>query len=306
MYYYGLAVYDSAMIEFDMVRKSQPSNSDVYTAIAGVQRRLGDFNNAVNNYIRAFELDPLSYLKAFDIGLTYGISRNFEGAHNYLDNAIALAPDWPFPYIYKAWLIIFEKGDKAEASRIIDNAGNRADLGSSEYQEYYWWLSRIIDDDYQVTLDRIKLESDTASYYLYKARVYRLMGKSDIQKDYCDSARIMLERKLKSSAGEARFTSQLGLAYAGLGKNKEAVNLGLKAVSLAPTSREALYAQFLVTNLAEIYVVAGDYDSAVRQLKILLSMPGFASIPYLKLDPIWKPLYDHPGFRELISGNQQI
>jgi serine/threonine protein kinase/tetratricopeptide (TPR) repeat protein len=178
MYYYGLAIYDSAMVEFDIVRKNQPSNSDVYTAIAGVQRRSGEFDSAVENYIKAFELDPLSYLKAFDIGLTYGLSRNFGGAHTYLDNAIALAPDWPFPYIYKAWLVIFEKGDKAEASRIINDAGSRADLESSEYQEYYWWLSRIIDDDYQLTLDRIKLESDTVSYYLYKAQVYRGRGSS--------------------------------------------------------------------------------------------------------------------------------
>jgi tetratricopeptide (TPR) repeat protein len=303
MYYYGLAIYDSAMVGFDIVRKNQPSNSDVYTAIAGVQRRSGEFDSAVENYIKAFELDPLSYLKAFDIGLTYGLSRDFGGAHTYLDNAIALAPDWPFPYIYKAWLLIFENGDKAEASRIINDAGSRADLESSEYQEYYWWLSRIIDDDYQLTLDRIKLESDTVSYYLYKAQVYRLMGKRVIQKAYCDSASIVLEGKLRDSPDEARYASQLGLAYAGLGNNNEAVSMGLKAVSLAPTSREALYAQFLVTNLAEIYVVVGDYDSAVRQLKVLLAMPGFASIPYLKLDPIWKPLYDHPGFRELIADN---
>jgi Flp pilus assembly protein TadD len=113
----------------------------------------------------------------------------------------------------------------------------------------------------------------------------------------------VLEGKLRDSPNEARYASQLGLAYAGLGNNNEAVSMGLKAVSLAPTSREALYAQFLVTNLAEIYVVVGDYDSAVRQLKVLLAMPGFASIPYLKLDPIWKPLYDHPGFRELIADN---
>jgi non-specific serine/threonine protein kinase len=304
MYYYGVAVYDSAMIEFDTVRKNQPGNSDVYTAIAGVQRRLGDFNNAADNYKKAFELDPLSYLKAFDIGLTYGLSKRYTEAFTFLDNALDLAPDWPFPYIYKAWLVIFEKGDKDEALRIINYASTRTDLERSEYQEYYWWLSRIIDGDYQITLNRIKLESDTASYYLYKARVYRLMEKSDVQKAFCDSARIILEGKLIDSPDEARFISQLGLAYAGLGRNTEAVNMGMRGVSLAPMSREALYAQFLVTNLAEIYVVVGDYDSAVRQLKILLSMPGFASIPYLKLDPIWKPLYDHPGFRELISENQ--
>jgi|GEM_PF-839374 len=301
MFYYSAMEYDSAMYEFEIVKKSQPGNSDVYTAIAGVQRRLGEFEKAVDNYIKAFGLDPLSYLKAFDIGLTYGLSRKFADAASYLDRAILLAPDWSLPYIYRAWLVIFEEGNKQKASEIIGNAKERSDLERSEYQEYYWWLSRIIDEDYRTTLNRVELESDTASYYLYKAQIYRLMGEIDSQMAYSDSARKVLERKLKVRPDEARFHSQLGLAYANLGKNDEAVSEGIKGVKLAPISKEAFYAQFLVTNLAEINVIIGDYDSAIEQLKALLSMPGFASIPYLKLDPLWKPLYDHPGFKELIK-----
>ncbi|UCC79550.1 MAG: protein kinase [Candidatus Zixiibacteriota bacterium] len=301
MYYYSTMMYDSAMTEYDTVMKNQPGNSDVYKAIAGVQRRLGDFDNAVNNYIKAFDLDPLSYLKAFDIGLTYGLSRNFTEAVIYLDKAISLSPDRPLPYIYKAWLAIFSKGDKRRASEIIESARDRSDLERSEYQEYYWWLSRIIDDDLRITLDRIKPGSDTASCYLYKAQIYRLTGETAEKEAYSDTARIILEQKLKVRPDEARFHSQLGLAYANLGKSKEAVDEGMKGVKLAPISKEAFYAQFLVTNLAEIYVIIGDYDSAVEQLKILLSIPGFASVPYLRLDPLWKPLYDHPGFKELIK-----
>lgn len=301
MYYYSAAVYDSAMMEFDIVLKSQPGNSDVYTAIAGVQRRMGDFKNAVDNYVKAFNLDPLSYLKAFDIGLTYGLSRNFTEAVVYLDKAISLAPDWPLPYIYKAWLAIFSEGDKRRASEIIESAKNRSDLERSEYQEYYWWLSRIIDDDLHTTLERIKPGSDTASYYLYKAQIYRLTGETAKKEAYSDTAKIILEQRLNVRPDEARFHSQLGLALANLGRFDEAVDEGMKGVSLAPISKEAFYAQFLVTNLAEIYVIIGDYDSAVEQLKILLSMPGFASVPYLKLDPLWKPLHDQPGFRDLIK-----
>jgi serine/threonine protein kinase/Flp pilus assembly protein TadD len=301
MYFYSVMKYDSAMTEFNIVRRSQPGNSDIYTAIAGVQRKQGDFHNAVNNYIRAFELDPLSYLKAFDIGLTYGLSRNFTEAEVYLDKAVSLAPDWPLPYIYKAWLAIFENGDRKKASSIITGAKDKTDLENSEYQEYYWWLSRIIDKDFSVTLDRIKPGSDTAAYYLYKTQIYRLMDKTELQQIYGDSARIMLEQKLKARPGEARFHSQLGLAYANLGFKDRAVAEGMMGVNLAPSSREAFYAQFLVTNLAEIYVILGQYDSAVEQLEMLLTMPGFASVPYLRIDPIWNPLHDNPGFMELIG-----
>jgi serine/threonine protein kinase/tetratricopeptide (TPR) repeat protein len=301
MYYYSATKYDSAMTELETARQGRPGNSDIYTAIAGVQRSSGDFEGAVANYTKAFELDPLSYLKAFDIGLTYGLSKNYDKAFEYLDNAISLAPDWPLPYIYRAWLVVFAEGDRKKASEIIDSAREKADLDRSEYQEYYWWLSRIIDDDFQTTLDRIRLESDTASYYLYKAQIFRLMGKTKTQKAYSDSAGAVLERKLKDRPEEARFHSQLGLAYAGLGRKEEAIYEGARALNLAPFSKDAFYAQFLVTNLAEIYLIAGDYDSAVDELRLLLSMPGFASAYYLKLDPVWKPLQNNPGFRELIK-----
>jgi serine/threonine protein kinase/Flp pilus assembly protein TadD len=301
MFYYSAMEYDSAMSQFNIVKRSQPGNSDVYTAIAGVQRRLGDFDKAVDNYIKAFELDPRSYLKAFDIGLTYGLSRDFAEAEVFLEKAKSMAPDWPLPYIYQAWLVIFEEGDKRKASRVIEDAKKRSDLEDSEYREYHWWLSRIIDDDLHTTLGRIKPGSDTASCYLYRAQIYRLLGDSSLQEAYGDTARMVLEKKLEVRPDEARFHSQLGLAYANLGRNDEAVREGIKGVNLAPISKEAFYAQFLVTNLAEIFVIIGDYDSAVEQLKALLSMPGFASVPYLKLDPIWKPLYDHPGFKELIG-----
>jgi hypothetical protein len=56
-------------------------------------------------------------------------------------------------------------------------------------------------------------------------------------------------------------------------------------------------------NLAEIYVVSGDYEKGVGQLAYLTSLPGFVSGPYLKSDPLWNPLHALPAFGRLVDSS---
>jgi hypothetical protein len=84
-----------------------------------------------------------------------------------------------------------------------------------------------------------------------------------------------------------------------MGVKGKAVLEGAKAAKMLPYDKDAYSAQFMVANLAEIYVMNGDYAAATDQIKLLLSRPGFTSIPYLKADPIWAPLLDYPPFRRL-------
>jgi TolB-like protein/tetratricopeptide (TPR) repeat protein/tRNA A-37 threonylcarbamoyl transferase component Bud32 len=305
MYYYSLMMPDSALHELAVARRSQPNNSEIYAAIAGVQRRRGNIDSAIENYLKAFSLDPRSYLKAFDISYTYGLKREYSLASDYLDRAISIAPDWPLAYVYKAWLCLFAEGSKQKAAAVLEQASTRVDLAQTEYREYYWWLSRILDDNLETTLKRITPGEDSVSYYLHRARIYRFMQKPEMTKVYSDSARAILEPLVISQPAEPRFHSQLGLAYAGLGRYEDAVDEGGRAVALLQRSEEATNAQFWVASLAEIYMLAGDYDSAVGTIQMLLQIPGFASPQYLMIDPLWEPLHDHPGFKKLIATSSE-
>jgi hypothetical protein len=59
----------------------------------------------------------------------------------------------------------------------------------------------------------------------------------------------------------------------------------------------------MVVSLAEAMVMLGHYDEAVAQLEYLLTLPGFVSVPYMKVDPLWRPLENHPGFRTLLASD---
>ena len=51
--------------------------------------------------------------------------------------------------------------------------------------------------------------------------------------------------------------------------------------------------------MALVETMVGEHDAALGHLETLLAMPGVVSVPWLRLDPRWAPLYEHPRFREL-------
>lgn len=302
-YYHCEQDYGKALDEFATALTIQPGNAETYAAIAPVQRRQGLLPEAAANFTRSLQLDPRSHLKAFDIGLTYGMMRQYDSASAYLNRTMLLAPDWPLPYVYKAWLQVISRGDVEAAREVIAASSGRADLSSSKY---YWWLARVLDGDHARVLVRTRRGSDTAAYYLHCARMHRLMGHDDTVRIFADSARRVLEPLVARRESEPRFLSQLGLAYANLGRGAEGITVGRRAVELLPTSRDAFDAPFLVVNLAETLVILGDHDGAVDLLRSLLDIPGFVSPAYLRLDPLWRPLQEHPGFKQLIAGGASL
>ena len=95
--------------------------------------------------------------------------------------------------------------------------------------------------------------------------------------------------------------SQLGIAYASLGRKEAAIREGQKGVDLLPISKDAVYGPPRIYNLAVIYVMVGEYDAAIGQLELPLSIPSWVSVPLLRLDPTWDPLRDHPRFQALLE-----
>jgi len=48
--------------------------------------------------------------------------------------------------------------------------------------------------------------------------------------------------------------------------------------------------------------MVGKYDEAIKQIKYLLSIPGFLSTKILELDPRWAPLISLPEFKKMMEG----
>ena len=81
----------------------------------------------------------------------------------------------------------------------------------------------------------------------------------------------------------------------------DAVREGGESVQLLPISRDPYAGAALVDNLAHIYVLVGDYDEAIDQVRILMSAEAPVSTPWLRVDPTWDPIREDPRFQEILE-----
>ena len=119
--------------------------------------------------------------------------------------------------------------------------------------------------------------------------------------EYFDAARVTLESIILKNPDDPRLYSAIGIAYAGLGLKEKAIEAGKRAVELMPINKEAYRGVFRVEDLARIYVMVGEYDAALEQIKLLLTIPSRLSVKLLLLDPTWKPLWDLPEFKKITN-----
>jgi hypothetical protein len=143
--------------------------------------------------------------------------------------------------------------------------------------------------------------SDTVGYYEWRAHLARQGGRIGGLRAYADSARKILEVKVKERPDEHYFHVRLGLMYALLGRKVDAVREGKSAVALRPLSKDAVDGATVLHFLASIYAIVGERDLAVEQLKLLLSLPSGMSAARLRSEWIWTPLRGHAGFERLVK-----
>ncbi len=114
-----------------------------------------------------------------------------------------------------------------------------------------------------------------------------------------EAAREILEGEVQARPDDHWPHAYLGLALAGLGRREEAIRRGTRAVELCPISEDAWGCPDTLLKLALIYTRLGEHEAALDELERLLSIPSESSIQYVRLNPLYRPLLDHPRFEEL-------
>jgi hypothetical protein len=134
---------------------------------------------------------------------------------------------------------------------------------------------------------------------------------------YADSARRLAEQDIKRLTGWRDVFGQLadahaglGLAQALLGDKDMALREGRIAAALNTVSRDAVEGPRGAGQLATIYLLVGERDSALAQVQYLLTFPAWnaygrpgsitGTAGALRLDPLCDPLRGDPRFAALL------
>ncbi len=153
---------------------------------------------------------------------------------------------------------------------------------------------------------------DTAPTNTPEARLRQLEGRVGIQvlagqgalaKSECEQTRALLEARLAKRPQDRDSLTALACTYVCLGRNADAVRVARQAADLLPIEKDAVSGPGLLAGLAEIEARTGQADEAVKILRQLITAPagGVVSIARLKIDPVWDPIRNDPGFQKLIS-----
>jgi serine/threonine-protein kinase len=312
IHYWGKLEYQAALRELRIAHEGDPGNGDIAWARGLVERRLGQWDQALASLRKAVELDPRSVVKHMDVFEVYLRQREYGAAERYLERALALQPDAPI-YVYKAIMVVTRDGDLAAATKVLEEGARRAGLQSLAALTPQYDLGAALwhrlPDSAQRAVDGVTLSmvgTDSAGYYLLKARIQRLRGNGSASRAYFDSAAVVLAGRTASRPDDPTFHAHLGFAYAGLGRRDDAMREGRRAVELRPVAEDTWLGVDMLRNLAVTYATLGEADSAVKQLRVLLEVPSWISVPALRADPTWDPIRRDPRFRALIAGARRV
>jgi len=308
-YYHCRLDYNNALAEFFSALKYQTRNANTYDGIGSVYRRQGQFQEALEYFKKGLESSPRDNIVLDNISTTLILIRNYDEAFHYLQKALTLTPNWREMYTTEAWTYILKSGDVEKARLILKKADDQNIQVETGFDIFISIITEIGTSEYQRALELVRnMKTNVCDYQffyiprtLFLAEIYGLMKNKESELAYYDSARVTLEKRIRQFPDDARLYSSLGIAYAGLGEKDKAIKEGKRGVELLPISKEAWNGYYREVDLTKIYTMVGEYDLAIDKLDYLLSIPGELSVPYIKIDPVWKTLFTNPRFQKVIE-----
>jgi tetratricopeptide (TPR) repeat protein len=180
-------------------------------------------------------------------------------------------------------------------------------IGNSGMEFYL----HVIDRDFAAALKTCETEStnpdENRARLAARVAVHVLAGDTAGAQDEIEKTRGLLEARLHERPDDEFAQIQLSWVYLALKRNADALRLAHQAVELIPVEKDAVRGLILVA-LPEIQARAGEPAEAVKTLRRLLSIPAGLgiSLQQLKLDPVWDPIRNDPGFQQLLAEGKEL
>jgi TolB-like protein/Flp pilus assembly protein TadD len=316
-HYWGRHDFDSALKEFDRAVDLQPSNSVSRQFRAAIYSRRGEWQRSLAEYERAAELDPRDVWIPDQIGAKYLSVRRWSDAEHWLKHALALDPHHVGAAYRLNLTYIASTGDIQRARQAWEGVPIEH-TSSSGVSPYEIIIPQMVGEwEYLDVLERHFPEAlkawDVAPDNTVEARLEQLKARIGIQvlagqtvaaRPECEEARVLLEAELAKRQPEARTAvSELAWVYVCLGRNADALRLAREAAESMPIEKDAILGVNFLVGLAQIEAHTGQSEEAVKLLRQLLTIPAgeYVSVARLKIDPVWDPIRNNPGFPKLIS-----
>jgi Tetratricopeptide repeat. len=260
------------------------------------------------------ELNPRESSIPTEIGNSYLCLRRWTDAEHAFTRALALDPHNINAGYHLAQTYTNSTGDIRRARQAwegipeqLANSGAREIVISEMIGEsvYLDVLEKHFADALKAW-DNVPRNTSQANLRHLGARVgiQLLAGQIAAAKRECEQARFLLEAQLaKRRPDDHTSGSELAWIYVCLGRNADALRIAREAAESSPMEKDTFFGTAFLVGLAQIEAHTGQAEDAVKLLRELLTIPAgeFISVTRLKIDPVWDPIRNDPGFQRLLS-----
>ncbi|MEP7015877.1 MAG: adenylate/guanylate cyclase domain-containing protein [Verrucomicrobiota bacterium] len=306
--YWGHLDYDRARGELEAAQRLLPNDPLPFLLAAYIDRRQGRWEQSTHNMEHALELDPRNLLVLQQMSLNYESLRRYSDMTAVLDRALAVAPEQIGLRLQRATIDLDWRADSKPLHAAIDsNLAEKA--GTTPYiAESLLYLALCERDADAATRALSVMSADGCdrdgipfSIGWCQGVAARAKGDADAAHAAFTKARNEVSKIVHDQPNYAKAVCALGMIDAALGRKKEAIEEGRRAVELLPVSKDSIDGALLVQHLAIIYAASGKKDAAFEQLSAAAKLPGYLSYGQLRLHPYWDPLRGDPRFEEIVA-----
>jgi TolB-like protein/Tfp pilus assembly protein PilF len=317
-YYHGYRQYEQALAEFERALQLQPNNSQALQFSGYVHRRQGQWERCLDELKRALEQDPRDASLAANVAATYLPLRMWKEAERASRHALEIDPQAADGMRTLLESVVSGPGGINEAQRVLATfpAENKITVGSNVGdlrsiigdRAYVLVLARDFEKALKIWEAPGTTANDERRRLSARVAIRVLAGDLSGAQAEAEKARPLLEERLRERPNDFTAMRQSSWVYLALQRNSEAIKLARQAANLLPPEKDVIVGNILLAGLAEIEARTGATADAIAILRQLLSVPagGSVSIARLKIDPVWDPIRNDPGFQQLLAGTEHV
>jgi serine/threonine-protein kinase len=278
------------------------SHAELQGALGLALQGLGRYDEAIASMRRGLELDPRSLL--FNRRLTRALTwaHRFDEAEEASRASLRLGPTDPSAIQY-AVLLKLAKGD-LEGARAITRA---FPPGVDLPELLTYWATNFpisgwfLDHDQQDLIQRLPpraYRQEINRWYVLAVFAFR-RGDTASARLFADSiGRANGYRVLNPADPNARLDYAFWASLTG--RRAEAIREAEAAV--ATRADDQYVGQQMRHNLIQVCIQAGDYERALDHLEKLVKLPYYVTPAWLRIDPSFDLIRNHPRFQAIING----
>jgi TolB-like protein/class 3 adenylate cyclase/Tfp pilus assembly protein PilF len=317
-YYLGYRQYDQALQEFQRALDLQPNNLRALEFSAYVHRRQGDWPRALSALTKCLERDPRDASLVANTGAVYTNLRMWSEGKRLGLRALALDPHNILGMRQVVTCDVSGTGDVADAKRALATFPpdlrlvNKVVIGNASAVIGEGTYLHVLEHDFSGALKDWEKETadpdESRMRPAARAAIHVLAGDAAGAQPEIEKARALLEARLHEQPQDGSAMMQLAWVNLALGHKVEALHLAHQASESLPIEKDAIGGPYFLSGLAEIEAQTGETNEAIGNLRQLLSIRAglFVSIQRLRIDPVWDPIRNDPGFQQLLAGKELV